>query len=653
MGRSSSTLSPFLVPRPDSGKYVYQRKLPPELRPLAVGTVSLPWKARLRALEAQTTIKISLGTGDLPTARTRRDEIHVQVEAIVERARSRLDALNRAKLAMHVGDLAAAEIRSMAGQTRHDILVADDEAAIDRAWRSPLSDLILAIRAGAGLATSTGDVVQTAQDLEHRKAKGDLIDRDVRLFDQAIEEGHIEADDDLVDRLLKISEVADPTKMRLDKADVATLFKRPQDVETIPGPVDAALSDNNIALPPDHPDRRRLALELLRAKVAAYNTVVARRAGDPTETPPRPEPITPPVAVGTLSAMRTRWIELYAPKKKARDDNWLYLSAFIAIHGDLPVDKVTRKMVRGFRDLLKERPRNMPNAVAKLALKDQVAWGKTQDNCRLITKQTVNAKGIGAISAIMEAAIKDDLIAANPCAGQLLPVKGRALARAPYDAADLERLFSSPIYAADKRQAGGGGEAQFWFPLIGLLAGGRLEEIGQLMPDDIRTRGGITFFDFIDIDGEAETKGTEKTGKDLKTPAARREVPVHPFLIEIGFLRYVARMKVAGHRRLFPYLTAYQGKLTKNWSRWWGRYARQHVTKSTRKVFHSFRHAFADLVRKAAKGDENIVKALMGHQNPMYGKAIDLATRDRIVRKLKVEGVDLSIVKEAAKRLGL
>ena len=39
------------------------------------------------------------------------------------------------------------------------------------------------------------------------------------------------------------------------------------------------------------------------------------------------------------------------------------------------VDQVTRKMVREFR-LVKERPRNMPKAVAELPLKDQVAGEK-------------------------------------------------------------------------------------------------------------------------------------------------------------------------------------------------------------------------------------------------------------------------------------
>lgn len=654
MGRSSSTQSSFLVQRPDTGKYVYQRKLTGHLRPLVVGAIAIPWKANIKTIGAPDTIKISLSTGDLDLARARRDQVHVQVEDLVARAQARRNAGNKAKLAQQVGALVATEIRQMAGQVRHDILAADDDATVDRNWSSPLADLILAIRNSSGVASRRDDAVFDAQDVERRKAKADLSARDVALYDRSVEEGEIEADAALIARLEAISKVQDPRGLSLTAADLAVLTRRPTgEIHSISSRVDEVMADNGIAMPPAHPDRRRLALDLLRAEVAAHDIVAKRRAGDPTPTPERPAPLVAPGVGQTLSETRERWIELFKPKQKARDDNKLYLDAFIAIYGDLPVAAVTRKMIRGFRDLLKQRPRNMPNDVVRLPLKDQVAWGQRQEDCRLITAQTVNAKGIGSLSAIMEAAIKEDHIETNPCKNQLLPVKGHALDRLPYDDEDLNRVFSSMIYVQDVRWTGGGGEAQFWFPLIGLLAGPRLEEIGQLLVDDVRSTGKIVYFDFLTIDEEAETAGTKPEDKDLKTPSARRKIPVHPFLIEIGFLRYVARMKAAGHRRLFPDLQAYEGKLTKNWSRWWGRFARKHVTKSQRKVFHSFRHAFADRVRKATKGNEEIIKAMLGHKKYMYGEALDLETRHEIICKLDFSGVEFSYVREAATRLAI
>ncbi len=37
-----------------------------------------------------------------------------------------------------------------------------------------------------------------------------------------------------------------------------------------------------------------------------------------------------------------------------------------------------------------------------------------------------------------------------------------------------------------------------------------------------------------------------------------------------------------------------KGAVTGNWSKWWGRYARQSGITDRRKVFHSFRHTFKD-----------------------------------------------------------
>ena len=651
MGRSSSTQSPFLVERPDTGKYVYQRKLPAHLRPLIVGAIAIAWKARIKEIEAPDTLKISLSTGDLDLARARRDQIHVQIEDLVARAQARLNAGNKAKLAQQVGTLVAADIRQMAGQVRHDILAADDEATIDRNWSSPLADLIFEIRGKAGAASRRDDAVIDAADVERRRAKDDLAARDVALYDQRIEEGEIEADSRPCRAAAR--DGADPGSARPEPRGC-----RYRGADAVPGrgsddpeprrqrhgrqrDGDAAEPPRSTPARPRSPAGRGGGPRHRRQETRGRSDTDAGTTRDPCIPGRGPE----------ASQARGRWIELFSPKKKACDDNKLYLDAFIAIYGDLPVAAVTRKMIREFRDLLKKRPRNMPKAIAELPLKDQVAWGQHQEDCRLVTAQTVNAKGIGSLSAVMEAAIKEDHIEINPCKGQLLPVKGHALDRLPYDVEDLNRIFASAIYLDDMRWIGGGGEAQFWFPLIGLLAGPRLEEIGQLLPGDVRSKGNIFYFDFITIDEEAETAGTKPENKDLKTPSSRRPIPIHRFLIEIGFLRYVAKMKAAGARRLFPDLEAYEGKLTKNWSRWWGRFARKHVTKSQRKVFHSLRHAFADRVRKATKGNEDIVKAMLGHKKHMYGEALDLETRLDIIDRLDFSGVDFSQVKNAALRL--
>lgn len=163
-------------------------------------------------------------------------------------------------------------------------------------------------------------------------------------------------------------------------------------------------------------------------------------------------------------------------------------------------------------------------------------------------------------------------------------------ARVPFDADDLNSLFSSPVFTAGFRPKGGGGDAAYWLPILGLWTGARLEELGQLLVEDVRHEAGIDYLDVCDDPG---------TGKRLKSESSRRRVPLHPELLRLGFLEYVRQQHTRGITRLFPDLnSSAKRQLTSSWSQWFGRYLRDFVKISdSRKVFHSFRHGFKDACR--------------------------------------------------------
>ena len=73
-------------------------------------------------------------------------------------------------------------------------------------------------------------------------------------------------------------------------------------------------------------------------------------------------------------------------------------------------------------------------------------------------------------------------------------------------------------------------------------------------------------------------------------------------------------MKGEGAVWLFPVLTPdANGIRSAAWSKWWGRYARAKIGITERsKVFHSFRHAFADACDDAGISGK-VTRALMGH----------------------------------------
>ncbi|MFP3277432.1 MAG: hypothetical protein RXR52_42010, partial [Paraburkholderia sp.] len=61
-------------------------------------------------------------------------------------------------------------------------------------------------------------------------------------------------------------------------------------------------------------------------------------------------------------------------------------------------------------------------------------------------------------------------------------VKG---ARFPFDLTAPRAIFSSPVYVSGSRPVSGRKDAAYWIPLLALFTGARLEEIGQLSPEDV------------------------------------------------------------------------------------------------------------------------------------------------------------------------
>src|SRR5687768_14137237 len=105
--------------------------------------------------------------------------------------------------------------------------------------------------------------------------------------------------------------------------------------------------------------------------------------------------------------------------------------------------------------------------------------------------------------------------------------------RLPYDAGDLKKLFSDE--AVERRK---GKPADEWLPFLALYTGGRLEELGQLRTADVREHDGVTY---LAIEGG--------DGKRIKNRSSRRRIPVHPELVGLGFLSFVARQRTATHER--------------------------------------------------------------------------------------------------------
>jgi integrase len=145
---------------------------------------------------------------------------------------------------------------------------------------------------------------------------------------------------------------------------------------------------------------------------------------------------------------------------------------------------------------------------------------------------------------------------------------------------DLPALLRSPVFQKPLDEPG---DPLFWAPLIALHAGLRSEECLQLATNDIRDVEGIPCF--------VLQKGVEQ---NLKSEAARRIVPVHQSLIDLGLLELVALRKRDAEPRLFPWLqrSAAKKTFTENFSKTFTAYRKKINVYKAGLDFHAFRTTF-------------------------------------------------------------
>ncbi len=431
MGRKSPFILPFLLKRSESGGYVYHRRVPADVRPAISGEVLCAWNGETRVLGSNPTIKVSFNTTDFATARQRWNEVHAQVELVVGAAtrRQRADRLRRSRRSIQrVSGLTDQQIKILAARLEHRIL-ADHEAGL----LDPKKRVHAMQRDYLGR-----DADDPVSPQEMRNGEFWHHHREAEYAKMLYREGDLDAMSQRIILSARRGLVEDVSNADADER----LFE-------IPDEITAILEQNGVELPMDHPDRRKIALALLSASQRAHEAVMKRMEGDASiMVPDDPGPLLVQDNEGdetaqTLSAAYENWKSTQCPRGRTAADYKTQIERFIGLHNDLPINQITRQHVRVFRDMMLDFPRNVPEAQAGLPIESIVALAK-REKVETLAVTTVNDKAIGALSAIFSNLIKQGVLDANPCAGMKLKVQdGDRERRVPYEAADIERLFSS------------------------------------------------------------------------------------------------------------------------------------------------------------------------------------------------------------------
>lgn len=123
------------------------------------------------------------------------------------------------------------------------------------------------------------------------------------------------------------------------------------------------------------------------------------------------------------------------------------------------------------------------------------------------------------------------------------------------------RLTSGPVYEGcagiDVRFRPGPHiihDGVYWSPLLNLNICGRPSETAGAEAGDVFPDAPLPYI-------HVRTNSLRR----LKVEDGERKVPIHPILIELGFLDYVRAIQAAGHKALFPEFVHPEGKLDFDW----------------------------------------------------------------------------------------
>lgn len=326
--------------------------------------------------------------------------------------------------------------------------------------------------------------------------------------------------------------------------------------------------------------------------------------------------------------------------------------------------------------------KNLPTAITrrKLTYKQAIALAKRGSHKLPVISAATYNHYQRQIAGLMKYAYelgchREDL---SSCIKQMNAKRGQQTFRAPFRAEDMQAMFCGSRYTenfgADTAAAFA---AKFWIPLLAAFSGARMDELCQLKISDVRYSE-TAICHYLHLVGSDETAPDGKK-KKIKNKNSIRPIPVHPILIDIGFIRYVESQAHANQEQsLFGLKRAPDGKYGSPISKWFTRKQNSSALgfiercgivstglrpdgKSWTKTFHSFRHTVITNLRDKSKRlpDGSRINAedialVVGHleedsaklETHNYGEAVEnMGFRRDIISLIDYPGVNFNSIK--------
>jgi integrase len=227
----------------------------------------------------------------------------------------------------------------------------------------------------------------------------------------------------------------------------------------------------------------------------------------------------------------------------------------------------------------------------KLTGEGLVGWKGSMVEAGLRPKTIQDAK-LAPLRAILQWGVNNKYLASNPADGISLDVRSKQGEKKRSFTDDEAKII---LKAAQVEKD----PVRRWVPWLGAYSGARVSELCQLRSEDIIKLDDIWCMKLDPVAGSLKTSGSE------------RIIPLHPALIDRGFLKFAATVKAGP---LFAALSPDKfGKRGGNGTKMIGRFVRRLGLKDSRlSPSHSWRHRIKTLGRKHGLAPD-ILNAITGH----------------------------------------
>jgi integrase len=295
--------------------------------------------------------------------------------------------------------------------------------------------------------------------------------------------------------------------------------------------------------------------------------------------------------------------------------------------------------VREWRDTVASLPPGYgaTKAYKGLSLREVASKARKAGAAKL-SPTTVN-KYLSTISPFLGWCVRNGFAERNPCDDLFYDLRKGQNPRPPFSSEQLQAILASPLFVGfqkDGREHVPGNQQandwRFWIPLVCLFTGARIGEIAQLKTDDLQIEDAVPF---ISIRHDESREQTTKSGQT-------RIMPLHPKLVQIGFVAFVEeqRARSLGNASpwLFPEIVVNErGSRGTSPSRFWRNYLHRIGIKAKADGYgsHSFRHALADKLRLSGYLDEEI-KVVLGHSHKSVTSGYGIVRQGTVSRIIKM-----------------